>query len=70
MSDDTSLHEAIVTNRHDRTCPVHESMTMVLLGVSRRTKRIEVIGLILVGLTGGMLGKDLLLPLLMKLAGL
>jgi len=65
-NEDTSLNEAIVSDAHD-VCSVHGAMSAVLTSLSRRMLRLERLLLTVLAVSVGLLGKDLLLPVLLKI---
>ena len=68
--DDTALQEAILAESKKGQAPsVQEALINVVLNLSRRMKRVEVIGVAVLAMTSGLLGKDLLLPLFLKILG-
>jgi hypothetical protein len=70
MSEDTDLQEAIVQNSTDpKVCAIHKPLVNVLGGLSKRMRRFEFVGVATMAMVAGLVGKDLLIPLLMKILG-
>jgi hypothetical protein len=68
VTENTSLQEAIVEKGEDpNVCSIHKPLVTVITALSRRMRRVEIVGLALLAMTAGLLGKDLLVPLLLKI---
>ena len=67
-ANDTDIQEVVLAESNDpKVCTVHRAVVVVLTGLSQRVRRIEAVGICILALTGGIFGKDLIMPLIMKI---
>jgi hypothetical protein len=67
VRNDTRLKLASVDGKEN--CPAHKPLVEILLSFDKRLFRIECLVLVAAGAGLGSLGKDVLVPVLVKLAG-
>ncbi len=70
MGTDTKVKLTAIKPETPSTCEAHKTLVEVLLALDKRQGRMEIILMVAAAATIGSFGKDIILPLLAKFAGL
>lgn len=70
MGSDTKVKLAAIKPEAPVVCDAHKTLVEVLLALDKRQGRMEIILMVAAAATVGSFGRDIVFPLLAKLAGL